>query len=296
MQFFKEYWALIAAAVGAWLTQISNETLQKIVSLLTILAITLGLLDWGARKVSGKVRKKKPGSTILEKIEGTQKPFKTVNMLNNPVEPGEKIGNFVDKISKDFNGGTTMKKFFKWVWYNKEQLGSIAYSAAILVLSQMAIWTDLIAAFLPMLPPTGVLAVEITICVLSVAFTALTVRNVCVKYGLSSLDTIDAELAKRAQEAQNKLTAEQKKQLKQYIATLQKTLGQAKADHDKAETELAEISTLYNADNSLVPDYARKKAELTAQISRAAAVIANVETKIAAYKAQLDGKIETPKA
>ena len=189
-----------------------------------------------------------------------------------------------------------MKKFFKWVWYNKEQLGSIAYSVAILALSQAAIWTDLVAAFLPMLPPTGVLVVEIAICLLSIGFTALTVRNVCVKYGLSSLDTIDKVLAEKAEVKANKLTAEQKKQLKKYIATLQKTLNQAKAEHDEAERELAEIATLYSADSTLVPDYARKKAELTTKINHAAAVIANVETKIAAYKAQLDGKIETPKA
>ena len=296
MQFFKENWTLVAAAVGTWLSRVENETLQKIVSLLTIFAILLGLLDWGVRKIRGMARKQKPGSTIPEKIAGTQKPFKAVNMLDNPIEPGEKIGNFVDKISKDLNGGKNMKKFFKWIWYNKEQLGSIMYSVAILAISQLVIWADLVAVILPWLPATGATAMKVGICVLSAGFTALTVRNVCVKYGLSSIDTIDAVLAEKAQAASNKLTSEQKKALKSDIETLQQTLAKNIAELAEHEKALAEITTLFTADSSLVPDYARKKAELSAHIARFTAVIANIETKIAEYKAKLAGKTEAPKA
>lgn len=296
MQFLKDYWAVAAATAGAWLSRIRNETLQKIVSLLTILVIVLGLLDWGVRKIRGRVRKQKPGGDILEKIEGTQKPFKTVNMLDNPIEPGEKIGNFVDKISKDLNGGKNMKKFFKWLWYNKEQLGSILYSAAIITLSQIVIWKDLLWVVLPILPATGSTVVKVAIGLLSVGFTVLTVRNVCVKYGLSSLDTIDKVLAEKAQAATNKLTTEQKKALKANITTLQQTLEKNKAELTEHEKTLAEITTLFTADSTLVPDYARKKAELNAHVAHVTAVIANIEAKIAEYKAQLDGKTEAPKA
>ena len=299
MQYVKEYWAVIAAAAGVWLSRVDNEVLAKIVNLLTILAILIGLIDWAVRRICGRRKKKQQqenGLQVLEMIESTQKPFKTVQMLEDPMRTGESIGNFVDKISKEFKGEATMKKFFKWFWYNKEQLGSILYNVAILALSQVAIWTDLVAAFLPMLPPAAVIAVKVTICVLSVAFTALTVRNVCVKYGLSSLDTIDKVLAERAESAMNKLTPEQKKTLKAYIATLQQTLAQTKAEREEAEKALAEITTLFNADNSLVTNYAQLSAELNAQIAQAQTVTANVEAKIADYKAQLAGKTLEPKA
>lgn len=183
-----------------------------------------------------------------------------------------------------------MKKFFKWTWYNKEQLFSIMYSVALMALSQLAIWTDAVSAFLPELSATGAVIVKASICVVSILFTALTVRNVCVTYGLSSLDTIDKVLAKKAEAAAEKLSPEQKKQFKSYIATLQATLAKEKAELVAFEKALAEIEALFNADSSLVKNYVGQKAELTGKIAQATDIIKNVEAKIAEYKAQLDGK------
>ena len=304
MNFIKEHWALVAAAIGAWLSNLQNETLQKIVSLLTIAAITLGLLDWGARKIRGKVRKKNPentpentpGGSILEQIEGSQKPFKTVNMLDNPIEPGEKIGNFVDKIST-LQGGVKMKKFFKWVWYNKEQLSSILYQALLLALANFMLFTDtfdLVATVYLGAPMP--LWIKITAIVVSLGMTALSVRNICVKYGLSSLDTIEQVLTEKAQAAENRLTSEQKKEIKAQLATLQQTLAKTKEALAAHEKELAEVNTLYNADNSLVTNYAARTAELKALIARCTKIVPNIEAKIAQYKAQLSGNTTSDKA
>ena len=190
-----------------------------------------------------------------------------------------------------------MKKFFKWVWYNKEQLLSIAFHAVMLAVTNVLMFTGcfdgLLAAYAGTPVATGI---KIGAAVLGVLFTALTKRNVCVKYGLSSLETIDAVLAERAEAASHKLTSEQKKTVKSYIATLQTTLNQAKTELATAEKALAEITTLFNADSSLVPNYLNRKADLVKEIDRAKAVVANVEKKIEAYKAQLGGKStdETP--
>lgn len=291
MKFLKEMWAVLITAAAAWLSRIDNQELSKIVNLLTILVILIGLTDWAFRRRRGAAEKKKQENRrqVLDTIEGTQQSFKTVNMLEDPMGTSEKIGNFVDKISKRIGEGK-MKKFFKWVWYNKEQLFAIAYNVALLALSQLAIWTDAVMALMPALPPAGAIAVKVIIGVLSVGFTALTVRNVCVKYGLSSLDTIDQVLAEKAAEAANKLTPEQKKTIKSYIATLQTTLDKARTDLATAEKALAEITALFNADSTLVANYSGRKAELAREIDRSNAVIANVEGKIAEYKAQLSGK------
>lgn len=296
MSYIKEMWAVIAAAAMAWLSRIDNNTLNIIVNLLTITVILIGLIDWAVRRIRNTAKNRKPRRPVIDIVESTQKPFKTVNMLENPMETSEKIGSFVDRISREFKGGAKMKKFFKWAWYNKEQLFSIAYSIALLALSQMAIWTDLVASLLPALSPVAVIIVKIAVCVISLAFTALTVRNVCVTYGLSSLDTIDRVLAERAEAETRKLTPEQKKTLKAYISTLQNTLNQTRAELTEAEKALAEVTALYNADNTLVANYSQRKSELTAKVARCNAVIANVESKIADYKAKLDGKNVTPKA
>ena len=292
MSFMKDMWAIIVAAVMAWLSRIDNEVLNTVVQLLTITVILIGLTDWVIRKIRGrKAKNKTDGEDVLVKIESTQKPFKTVNMLDNPMGTSEAIGNFVDKISDNLKGGTKMKKFFKWIWYNKEQLSSIVYNVVVLALTNVLLFTSALDGFIAAYAGTTVaIAIKISAAVLGVLFTALTVRNVCVKYGLSSLTTIDSVLAERAATAAQKLPAEKKKELKTYIRTLQDAQAKAKAELADAEKALAEIVTMHNADASLVANFANRKSELDREIANGKAAIENFEKKIATYKAQLSGK------
>jgi membrane protein implicated in regulation of membrane protease activity len=291
VNFFKEQWAITVTAAMAWLSHIDNYALSVIVNLLTILVILIGLTDWIVRKIKGRTEKKKQEKQerrqVLDLLENTQKPFQTVNMLDNPMGTSEKIGNLFDGILRKI-GGIKMKKFFKWLWYNKEQLFSILHNIAVILITNLLMFTDVLAGVIGVcvLP----LYVKLIVLAVSLAATVLTVRNVVSKYGLSSLDTIDKELAMRAEAKANKLTDEQKKTLKSYIATLQTTLNKAKEELTTAEKALAEITTLFNADRSLVVNYPARKAELDKTIAQSNAVIANVEAKIAEYKSQLDGK------
>lgn len=189
-----------------------------------------------------------------------------------------------------------MKKVFKWIWYNKEQLGSIIYSAITLVLSNFVMWTDTfgeyvdMAAELPVFASIGGgMAVKVAILVLAIGGTALSIRNTCVKYGLSSLDTIDKVLAERAAKKQNKLTAEQKKEYKNLISVLKSELVKVTNDVKTAETELAKITEIYNADNSLVSDFVIKRQTYEKKIATSKANIISIEEKIAEYKAILGG-------
>ena len=301
MSIFKNMWAIIVTSVMTWFSMIDNNVLNKVVSLLTILIFLIGLTDWTIRKIKGRANEKKQENKkqdrrqVLDLMENTQKPFRTVNMLDNPMETSEKIENLLYKVFKKIGGITKMKKFFKWIWYNKEQLISIIFLAVIIALANIMLFTnafDTISSIY--LGATMPLGVKITAVILGIALTALTVRNVCVKYGLSSLDTIKTVLAERAFAVANKLPPEQKKTLKSYIATLEDTLQKAKNERATAEKELAEIDALFNADNTLVSDYSRKKSELTETIAYKTEIIKNVESKITDYKAQLSGKNSNP--
>ena len=185
-----------------------------------------------------------------------------------------------------------MKNFFKWLWYNKEQLLSIVFNVIAITIANILMFTGyfdgLIVSYAG--TPTAT-ALKVVAAVLGVLFTALTVRNVCVKYGLSSLDTIDKVLEERAQSAANKLTSEQKKTLKAYISALDSKLKDAQAELAKAEANLVELNALYNVDRGLVANYANKKADLEKVIAQTKTVIANVTSKITEYKAQLAGKL-----
>lgn len=290
MNFLLESWAVIASSVMSWLKTLDNNILDAIVNLLTIFVISLGLLDWLARKRKTKKQKK-----VLKMLEGTQKPFKAVDVLNNPVQQGEQLGTIIEQTAK-FIGGRKMKKFIKWIWYNKEQLLSILYSVAVIAATNFLMWSDVLNGFFDSFTrPESVIIVKVVALVLSLGFTALTVRNVCVKYGLSSLETIDNELAKRAEEKEKQLTAEQKKALKSNIAILQSALENAKTELKNAEAGLEKITALYNADNTLVSDFVVKRQNYEKKITTSKTIVTNIEEKIAGYKATLNGNTEDKK-
>ncbi len=292
MNFLKEMWAVILSAVLSWLSSLDNNTLSIVVNLLTILVIVLGLIDWCIRKFKQtKASKDEKRRRPLDLLEGTQKPFKAVRMLDAPTESGEKIGEIIEYISHEIGGNSKMKKFLKWVWYNKEQLLSIAFNVIVIALANIFMFTGWLDGIIALYAGTTIaLILKIAAAVLGVGFTALTVRNVCVKYGLSSLATIDQVLEERAQAAANKLTPEQKTTLRAYISALESKLEGAQAELTKAEASLLEINALYNVDRNLVANYSSKKTELERSIAQSKSVITNVEAKLVDYRAQLAGK------
>ena len=283
-----EFWTVFIKPVLNWLNGLDNHLLDVIVNLLTILVIVVGLTNWIVKKITKKKRDKSENGNVIDTVSKAQKSFRTVDMLENPTKTGEKIGDMVDIISHEI-GGKKMSKFFKWLWYNKEQMFSILYNVLLLVLSQIATFAGLIEVIFPTLAGTGLIIVKVIICVVSVAFTALTVRNVCVKYGLSSLDTIDTVLAERAAEAAKKLSPEQRKAIKANISTLQEVLNNTVAKLTEQKEALIKITALYEADPNLVHDFEGKKAVYVSNIAEYEKVKANVEAKINAYKTALNG-------
>ena len=289
MSFLTEIWIIIASSCLSWLSRIENDALSKITNLLTILVISIGLIDWILRKFKHKSQKKRKRQEILSALENSQKPFRAVNMLENPMGTSEKIGTIIEKTLNFIGGKTKMKKFFKWVWYNKEQLLSILYNVVLVGLANFVMLTDAL---------NGVLGVEvmplwtkISVAVVSLALTALTVRNVVVTYGLSSLTTIDNILEERAEASARKLTPEQRKQYKGYLNVLHKSLEAKKDELKKCTTELAKITALFEADSLLVPNFASTKTELESTIKSCEATIENINGKIATYKGILSGEM-----
>lgn len=297
MNFLRELWMLFVSAVLSWFEVLDNDTLNKVVNLLTIFILSVGFIDWVFRRATRKNREKQKErqekderKDFLTTVESTQKPFKAVKMLEDPMAPGETLGNVLEQTTIIL-GGKKMKKVFKWIWYNKEQLLSIAYQVVLLALANIVLFTDtfnaLITFYLGVPLP---LWVKIVAVVLALVLTALSVRNVVVKYGLSSLDTIDAVLKEKAEAKANKLSPEQKKIYKGYISALTDTLSKAKKDLQVVEQEFTKLTVLYNADNSLVADYTTKTLTYQKKIASDKENIVNLETKIAHFKALLSGQ------
>lgn len=293
MSFLAEIWAVIVSTALAWFEHLDNASLDKIASLLTILVISIGLVDWILRKARNRDKKKsKRQNNIFSAIEGVSRPFKAVDMLEDPMATGERIGSTIEKITERFTQ-MKIKKFFKWLWYNKEQLGAIIYNVIAIAIANFVMFTDSLNGIFGIAEIP--LWAKISVCVVSVLFTALTVRDVVCKYGLSSLGTINEHLAKKAEEKANKLTKEQKAQYKSYIDILKKELATAKTSLDALKAELAKLVERHNADASLVPNFATIKAELEAKIKTEQVAFDNINAKFNNYKGILSGKIFAPK-
>lgn len=178
---------------------------------------------------------------------------------------------------------TKVKKFFKWVWYNKEQLGSIAFSAILYAATiYLTVWGELGNAVITWFPDnwTAINIVRVSIAVVALLLTVLTIRNTCVKYGLSSLGTIDQVLTERAQAAAAKLSPEAKKVIKQNLAVLNGQLNTLKSRLSEITGEFNKAKCLHDAVASLVPDFAAKSAAFEKEKASLDAQIATLEAKI----------------
>lgn len=289
--------------------------MSKIVNLLTIAVLIIGLLDYMVRRLIRNRHEKKqkqnaetsdnefeigleaelqamlepPETTeqdpnndnVIHAITKTQKSFRTLELLENPTSAGEHLGAALCTVASEVKG-MKFKNFFKWLWYNKEQMGSILFNALVLVASQYLIWTKQITDIFHV-QGRALIAVEIVIGVVAVLGTALTIRNTCVKYGLSSLATVDEVLAKRAEEAAKRLTPEQKKTIKANIDILTEKLNTFRAELDEKTAAYEKIKCLHDADTSLVENYEAETAQYNKVKLSLEKVIATLETKIKEY-------------
>lgn len=151
-----------------------------------------------------------------------------------------------------------------------------------LVASQYLIWTKQITDIFH-LQGKALIIVEVIIGAIALLGTILTIRNTCVKYGLSSLDTIDKVLNERAEEAAKALTPEQKKLIKTNIAVLTDKLTTLKRELQEKTANYEKLKCLHDADASLVENYEVETASYNKMKLSLDKAIATLETKIKEY-------------
>ena len=127
MHKLSETWALAVGVFLQFFSYFNNEVLTKIVNLLTIAVLVIGLLDYFIRRLirrrsknksSEEQEDKKPQKTI-DTIKKTQKSFRTLELLENPLSAGKKLGAVIYHTALEVKH-MKIKNFFKWLWYNKE--------------------------------------------------------------------------------------------------------------------------------------------------------------------------------
>lgn len=126
MHKLSETWALAVGVFLQFFSYFNNEILTKIVNLLTIAVLVIGLLDYFIRRLTKRKSKntssepedKKQKKTI-DTIKKTQKSFRTLELLENPLSAGKKLGAVIYHTALEVKK-MKIKNFFKWLWYNKE--------------------------------------------------------------------------------------------------------------------------------------------------------------------------------
>lgn len=233
------------------------------------------------KKSEGK--RKDRAHRFSKTVRKAHKSFRTLDLLENPESAGNQLGDVLYHTALEVKRMTKVKKFFKWVWYNKEQLGSIAFSAILYAATiYLTVWGELGATVIAWFPDnwTAINIVRVAIAAVAFLLTVLTIRNTCVKYGLSSLKTIDAVLTERAEAAAKRLPPEAKKEVKQALGVLKAQLQTLESRLYEITTEFNKVKCLHDAVASMVPDYAAKAAAFDKEKAQLDASIATLKAKI----------------
>ena len=233
------------ALLTSWFDKIELLTLQKISNILMILLMTIGLIKFIFANV------KLPN--WLSKLVHTQKPIKSVDYMNDPIEVGEKTGQLVsDTLTLStiiYKGGkkfmkkilNAIKGLFVWLWGNKAQLADAIYVFLTGVVLNVLIYSDIANMLLP-----EYLAVDwfkIAITVVSVVMTILSWINTATSRKFDSLATLtEVQKAKEDKKAQQTLNAEQLAKYNSIKADLLKRKVEIEAVIVEATKEIEKIN------------------------------------------------------
>ena len=303
VQKLSDTWALSVGVVLQFFTAINNEILSGIINILTITVLLVGLIDYFVRKIrrrrkdeencedeevsattkKAKEKRKEKARIFTKTVRKAHKSFRTLDLLEKPESAGNHLGDTIYHVALEVKRMEKMKKFFKWVWYNKEQLGSIAFSAIVYAVTiYLTCMGELSGLLWSRMGDnlTKIYIVKGVVMGVAALLTILTIRNTCVKYGLSSLGTIDRVLAEKAEAAAQKLSPEAKKLIKQNLAVLNNQLRTLKARLSEISGEYNKIKCLHDTVASLVPDYATKAAAYEKESASLTEQITTLEAKI----------------
>lgn len=109
----KEYWdLLLGVSMSILLTLMANfklEQIQLYYSIIIMMLVTIGIFKIIKQSIDKKKEKRK--KTAIDVIVDGTKPVKALNLAQNPINEGEKIGKILIKLGEEFK--KIMQKFKK---------------------------------------------------------------------------------------------------------------------------------------------------------------------------------------
>lgn len=277
-------WIGLLVAIGvAWFNGYDKSKMDSFSSFLILLVTIVGFLSF----LKTLTTTKKGGANDCD-LASQKTRVSTIEIASNPYENGKEIARNVAttiEILKEGKAMSKVKKFFKWLYFNKCTITNIIVSiVCVAFVNFMSLWgyLDRYQVF-----QANPILFKIIIGVGGILWTVLSIFCSINKLGAENLSEIDARLQAKANEKLSRLTPEQKKFVKENIKELQQALNQLKLEYDSAMKTVQSYTVLKGIEGFDVSNQEEgyQKAMVTLSVNKP--LIDKAENEIAVLKGKL---------
>ena len=237
--FWNIYGGIIASTFIAWLNDFSKSTMDAWTSYLVLTLTCISVLTF----FKIMLFKQKPNG-LVDTAAMSQQSVKALRAAVDPIKQGEDLGQTIITTIKIARKGNIfmekIKKLLKWLWGNKITLTSIISNLFISVVAQFIIYSDALKDFEYF--QVHDIAFKVVVTILCVIWLIANIFAAVNKYGLESLKQLEQRSQKLKEQTTNKLSAAEKKVLKNTLAKFNNTLS-------NIETAITEANKAINLAN-----------------------------------------------
>lgn len=277
-------WVGLLVAIGvAWYNGYDKSKMDNFSSFLILLVTIVGFLSFLKTLTTTKSKELMESNTTSQKTRVSY-----IEVASNPYKQGQNLAKDIAttiEILREKKAMNKVKKFFKWLYFNKCTITNIVVSiACVSFVNFMSLWgyLDRYQIF-----RTNPVLFKIIIGVGGVLWTALSVFCSINKLGAENLSEIDARLQAKANEKLSRLTPEQRKLVKENIKNLQEQLNKLKVESDGAMKIVQSFTVLKSIEGFDVSNQVESYEKACAIVSNNSSLITKLENEIAILKGKL---------
>ena len=277
-------WVGLLVAIGvAWYNGYDKSKMDNFSSFLILLVTIVGFLSFLKTLTTTKSKELMESNTTSQKTRVSY-----IEVASNPYKQGQNLAKDIAttiEILREKKAMNKVKKFFKWLYFNKCTITNIVVSiACVAFVNFMSLWgyLDRYQIF-----QTNPVLFKVIIGVGGVLWTALSVFCSINKLGAENLSEIDARLQAKANEKLSRLTPEQRKLVKENIKNLQEQLNKLKVESDGAMKKVQSFTVLKSIEGFDVSNQVESYEKACAIVSNNSSLITKLENEIAILKGKL---------
>ena len=232
----------------SFLSHWENEIIQTIYSTLILIFLLIGFLKVlkspnKENESNNQIRNKDNNINLIDLVVNQQKPFKAIELSQNPTQGGEELGEiFLETMKGGKKKMEKIKDFFKRVWGNKFTILSIVFSLFCVFACEYLYFADYFLRFDWV--ENNQVVLNYVLPIVGIAYIVLNVFTTITKYGWENLKELQEKAYKKALEKASQLTKEQKAIVKNQMKEVKEQLSNVGIDLTKTNTIIEAYETL----------------------------------------------------